>query len=300
MTRASIRAGIVRDDPALINVFERIAGPDQAVLDLHLEGAGVDGNATRADRFAQFVSRIGTTVHAKAKQAAGAKNYPHKLLVEGAGPGSVRVVFRAPDPEMPEGQYAESIVASTVDSDALRLIASIIGNADDISEDSVIAGKIQELPPKGRNALRKAMEGVQTAGWELTGSISQRGFGYSALTLTTQGAARLSKELGSAEPTTRPETLYGSITGSKDIEGLFWFEPDGGREFRAVADDPELRRTIVELQLDHPRVRADFLVFETHSADGETTSRSRTLQRIERAVATHQAALDDADDGGSS
>jgi len=38
MTRMQLRAGIVGQDPALIDLYERIAGPSQAEVDFHLDG----------------------------------------------------------------------------------------------------------------------------------------------------------------------------------------------------------------------------------------------------------------------
>lgn len=292
LAREGMLISVVGDDE-MVGEWHRIAGPEQAVFDIHLAGAGVEDNAASASKFAQFVSRIDSTVHAKARDAAGVRSYSHKLLIQGAEPGSVRVVLRVPEPTIPEGQEVDdSTVASTVDSDALRLVASIIGHGDDISDDSVVISEIQALPTEARKALRKAMEGVQTAGWEIQGSISQRGFGYQEVALTTQGAARLRHELTVTEPVIRTAQLYGKINGTKDIEGVLWFEPEGGKEFRAiVGEDRNLRDKIVQLQLGHPRVRADFTIYESHSPDGTTMMRSRTLEAVELAPRAEQTTI---------
>jgi hypothetical protein len=46
--RASIRAGIVGDDTDLIDIYEREVGPEQAEVDLRLDGPGVENSATNA------------------------------------------------------------------------------------------------------------------------------------------------------------------------------------------------------------------------------------------------------------
>ncbi|MEE6167424.1 MULTISPECIES: hypothetical protein [unclassified Mycolicibacterium] len=287
-----------RGDGTLISEWHRLVGAEQAVLDLHLTGAGTVGNATRADKFSSFVSNIGNTVQLAARGATGRARYPHNLLVEGAQPGSVRVVLRAPIPKLPKNQQVDDLtLASSVDSDALRLIATIIAHANDVAQDSVLTGAIQALPDEARVPLRKAMTAVQTAGWELRGNISQRGFGYNELALSTQGAARLRAELDAETVTTFTQEMFGRISGSKDIEGLLWFDPEGGREFRAVVEDPDLRRKVVQLQLDHPRVFAKFDVVESRTEGGEEISlrTSRTLRSVSLAPLGEQGAFDEGD-----
>jgi hypothetical protein len=283
-------------DEALISEWHRLVGAEQAVLDLHLGGAGVLGHATRADRFASFVTNIGSSVQKAAREATGRRSYPRNLLIEGAQPGSVRVVLRAPVPELPPHQEVDdATIASTVDSDALRLIATIMGHADDLAQDSIVSGAIQALPAVARVPLRKAMTTVQHSGWELWGTISQRGFGYNELKLSTLGAARLRVDLDASVERSYTEEMFGRISGSKDIDGILWFDPEGGREFRAVVDDPQLRRRVVQLQLDHPRVFARFDVIESHGGGGEEVSLrvSRSLRSVSLAPLGHQSSIDD-------
>jgi hypothetical protein len=162
--------------------------------------------------------------------------------------------------------------------------------ADDLQQDSIITGAIQSLPPAARIPLRKAMGDIQKAGWEIQGSISQRGFGYNDLSLTTQGAVRLRQELAAKAERSYTEEMFGTITGSKDIEGIFWFNPEGGKEFRATVEDLKLQRDVVRYQLDHPRVFARFQVFESHTAGAEEVlvRRSHTLQHLSLAPRSEQ------------
>ena len=86
ITRMQLRTGIVGDNAQLIDVFERIAGPDQAEVDLHLEGPGVDVHATNAHYFAQFVSGVSEAVKETAKARLGKGRYSEHLLIEGVDP----------------------------------------------------------------------------------------------------------------------------------------------------------------------------------------------------------------------
>ncbi|MFN3007393.1 hypothetical protein ACK12G_29350 [Mycolicibacterium wolinskyi] len=287
----------VSDDPDFVSEWHRLVGSEQAVLDLHLGGPGVVHNMTRADRFASFVSHLATTVQRAAREATGRKRYPRQLLVEGVQPGSVRVVLRAPAPVIPRNQAVDDLTAaSTVDSNALRLVATIIAHANDPAHDSIVTAAVQSLPVPARIPLRSAIDQVQGTGWEIDGSISQRGFGYSELNLTSQGATRLRLELDAKAEKKYTEDMFGRISGSKDIEGIVWFTPEGGSEFRArVADDSNLRRRVVEYQLDHPRVSARFNVVETHVGGADRTSirTAHILQGVSLAPTGTQASLDD-------
>jgi hypothetical protein len=289
----------VADDEDFISEWHRLIGAEQAVLDLHLGGVGAQGNTTRADKFAYFISNLSSTVQRAAREVTGRKRYPRHLLVEGVQPGSVRVVLRAPVPRLPPTQAVDPLtVASTVDSDALRLVATIMGHASDPAQDSIVTAAIQSLPPTARVPLRTAMDHVQSAGWAIRGSISQRGFGYSDFELTSQGATRLRIELEARFDKTYTEEMYGRISGSKDIEGILWFTPEGGTEFRArAADDARLRRSLVEYQLDHPRVFARFDVVESHAAGNERTSvgTSRVLRTVRLAPLGTQSSIDESD-----
>ena len=97
----------------------------------------------------------------------------------------------------------------------------------------------------------------------------------------------MERQLGQALPKKTHATVYGRITGTKDIEGVLWFHPEGGvREFRAAIDDDQLRRRTVEYQIDHPRVRADFDVYQSLPPGDDTVIRtSRTLTDL--ALAPH-------------
>ena len=200
ITRMQLRTGIVGDNAQLIDVFERIAGPDQAEVDLHLEGPGVDVHATNAHYFAQFVSGVSEAVKETAKARLGKGRYSEHLLIEGVGPGSVRVVLRAPSPPADDSQpnIDPSILASTVDSDALRSIAAVLSHASSEEDDSPLIAQLHDLPPTARRGLIRAARTTSEAAWSIKGSIRQRNIGASEVLLTPQGAQRLQQSLSAA------------------------------------------------------------------------------------------------------
>src|SRR5262245_2221174 len=119
-----------------------------------------------------------------AKARVGRQRYRDNLLIEGATPGSVRVVLRVARPGIPEGQTVDAAtVATTVDSDALRTVASILVHASDPDLDTPLAAEIAELPMKARTALKRVANASQQGGWGVRGSIRQRQVGAADLEL---------------------------------------------------------------------------------------------------------------------
>lgn len=152
------------------------------------------GNHTH--QFTRFVSGISEAVKETAKARAGRKTYRENLLIEGATPGWVRVVLRVATPMIPKGQTVdEETAASTVDSDALRTVASILALASDPDLDTPLAAEIAELPIKARTALKRVAHASQQGGWAVRGMIRQRRVGAAGLELTNDGATRLRIEL---------------------------------------------------------------------------------------------------------
>jgi hypothetical protein len=289
--RASLYASI-GGDPDLLAVWREETAPAQAALDLHLAGEGVDDHATNARQFAGFVAGVSTAVKATVKDRLGRRAHTEDLLIEALQPGSLRVVLRARDPITDDPTITEP--GSTLDSDALRGIASVLMHAGDDTDDSPLTAELGRLPAKARQGLRRAARSIAQAGWDIAGAVTQRGYGYGELALTARAARALERQLGQALPQKTHATVYGQITGTKDIEGVLWFQPEGGgREFRASIDDEQLRRRAVEYQIDHPRVHAVFDVYESLPPGDDTIIRtSRTLTNLTLAPTGEQGTLD--------
>ncbi|NDJ91791.1 hypothetical protein [Mycolicibacter kumamotonensis] len=282
--RESIRVGIVGNDADLIDIYEREVGPEQAEVDLHLAGPGVERNAANARQFSLFVSGISDAVKETAKARAGRKRYRDNLLIEGATPGSVRVVMRVATPELPEGQTVDDdTAASTVDSDALRTVASILAHASDPDLDTPLAAEIAELPIKARTALKRVANASQQGGWAVRGMIRQRRVGAADLELTNDGAVRLRIELEVAQEKRRREHRVGTIDGFRWSLGTLYFRPDDGPAFTAGVMESRVAQEVTGLMNDPElRVMADFDVVESYLPGDQTRSRvSRVLTRIQ-------------------
>lgn len=289
--RASLYASI-GDDLDLLAVWREETAPEQAALDLHLTGEGVTDHATSARQFSDFVAGIAAAVKATAKDRLGVRSHTEDLLIDALQPGSLRVMLRARDPIAADPTITGP--GSTIDSDALRGIASVLIHAKDTTTDSPLTAELGHLPTAARQGLRRAARSAAHAGWDIAGALTQRGYGYSHLALTARAARALERQLSQALPQKTEATIYGQITGTKDIEGLLWFTPEGaGREFRAHITDEDLRRRAVEYQIDHPRVRAGFDVYESLPPGDDTIIRtSRTLTSLDLAPADQQGVFD--------
>ncbi|MEX3755543.1 hypothetical protein ABFW00_06840 [Mycobacteroides abscessus] len=279
----SIRAGIVRDNTKLLDIFEREVGPEQAEIDLHLAGPGVEHNAANARQFSRFVSGISDAVKETAKARVGRSRYRDNLLIEGATPGSVRVVLRVATPEVPQGQGVDDeTAASSVDSDALRTVASILAHASDPALDTPLAAEIAELPIKARTALKRVANASQHGGWTVRGMIRQRRVGAADLVLTNDGATRLRIELEVAQEKRRRETRTGTIDGFRWSLGTLYFDPIDAPAFTAGVMESRVAQLVTSL-MDDPslHVSADFDVVESYLPGDQTRSRiSRILTGI--------------------
>lgn len=279
----SIRAGIVRDDAELINIYEREVGPEQAEVDLHLDGPGVANSATNARQFSLFVSGLSDAVKETAKARAGRKSYRDNLLIEGATPGSVRVVLRVAKPVIAKGQTVDdSTAASSIDSDALRTVASILVHASDPDLDTPLAAEIAELPMKARTALKRVVNASQHGGWGVRGSIRQRRVGAANLELTTDGAMRLRLELEQAQEKRRSERRVGTIDGFRWSLGTLYFDPLDAPPFTAGVMEGRVAQAVTGLMNDPSlRVSATFDVVESFLPGDQTRARvSRVLTDI--------------------
>jgi hypothetical protein len=112
--------------------------------------------------------------------------------------------------------------------------------------------------------------------------------------LTKDAPGRALSRAEFLDPLFEASGLAGHKLCTKDIDGVLWFTPEGGgREFRASIDDEQLRRRAVEYQIDHPRVRAVFDVYESLPPGDDTIIRtSRTLNNFTLAPTGEQATLD--------
>lgn len=297
MARSSILMGVVGDDPHLLQVFEEETGPEQVELDLHLDGAGVIGHSTNALAFSTFVSRLAEAVKETAKDIAHFPRYNAGLLIEGATPGSVRVVLKAPTPPTTQDLPPTTSVSS-VDSEALRRIARVMTLAsepeDEAPDDEPLNAAIQQLPIKARTKLKSAAEQAIKTDWEIDGSIRQRHFGRDRVELSPRGANRLRTALLSAHEEFTTERAFGTVDGLKHSLGVMWFKPEvASRSFQATVAEDLMLSHVAELAADpDQRVLA---IFDTYSSflgtSGSVVKKSRLLRSITLASAHEQHEL---------
>lgn len=283
MMHGSILAALSESDTEMIDVWDQEAGPEQAEVDLHLGGPGVEGHTTNAKLFAELVSGISQAVKETAKHRAGKGRYSEGIVIEGATPGSVRLVLRAPKPRIDSGQTADAATsASSVDSDALRSVAAILTHASDPDPNSPLLAEIADLPLKAREGLKRIAATSKKAGWTIDGTLRQRRLGRSPIAFTSDGAARLVREIDARVERRETITVTGTIDGFRRSLGTLYFAPEQGSIFQAAVIDEDVANRVTEL-FARPDliVEAEFDVVESQLPGSAAGSRkSRVLDAI--------------------
>lgn len=284
---SQLYAGTVQGRPELEQIWAEEMAPPQARFAVRLTEGSVAGHTAPADKFALFVTGVADATKSISRKRLDRKIYHSPVLVRAIAPGSVRVVLevqRHENDEHPDsmGEF------STVDSQSLRQVAAILGQADDMSDDSTLTAQIRPLSGSARKALRRAAKQIAQQHWHVEGRIEQRGFAPADIALSPAGASRLSVELTNEAIEPKPATIYGQVVGTIDIEGIVWFKPEGGKRFRAVAIDQEVAQAALRLQQGHPRCRAEFVVYESLSSAHDVLRRSWELQSVVPAPAPQQ------------
>lgn len=287
MLRGSLYARIARD-PLKAKIFREETAPEQVMLDLHLDGKGVAEHATSAARLGAFIQRISEATKETAKHLAGTHGHPQNLLIEGVGPGSVRVILRVPSiPVDPKKPVHPEISTDSVDSTALRKIAAtftLASSADaPTSEDDPLLGMIQHLPAAARESLRGAAGEAVKAGWEIHGTVQQRRKPELEVIVTKRGADRLRSALKFTPSEPHSEPLLGTLDGFRWSEGIAYFQPDGATRPFAVAlvADDVLARVAKLADQRNREVRAVIQTFTEVTPSGTTGRTSRIMLEVE-------------------
>lgn len=279
---------LVRSDSDLRILREETA-PEQALLDMHLSGSGVEGHSTNAQRFATFVRRVSEATKFVAREFANASTYSERLLIEGVGPGSVRVVLRVPDSGGAQVERLEDSNVESADSAALRLVSRVFTNASAEEGDSALVAQVHELPQGAQRALKSAATVVLRSGWQVDGELLRRRQPIEEMRLTKDGAARIHDAVKFSPGSPEREVRVGSWDGHRTSRGIAYFTPDdgqGGPFSAAVRDDDLLRRIawICSQRDDHGHqvtVRAVFDRFAEDAEAGVSSRHSRALREFE-------------------
>lgn len=282
-------SGTIQGDPAAERIWVEETAPEQVELDLHLEGAGVRGHATRADKLATFVAGVNDATKAIVRDRLHLSALNRNLLIQGLSPGSVRVVLRANTPLDGDGKHVPlsgtSQFAASPDSEALRTIARLFTNAS--SSAPAVGSDVRDLPIKARRGLLRATSAMRTAGWDIAGQIRQRGLGSTDVAFTQAGAAQLASELKIYQYDTESAWAIGTIDGFRRSLGSLYFTPAGTKSPLAVnVSDADTLAAAARLAADeHAVVRA--LIETVRALSGEESTRvtaSRSLLQIQRAA----------------
>ncbi|MCQ4150246.1 hypothetical protein [Rhodococcus qingshengii] len=300
-----IYAGLVSGSEELEEVWQEETSPEQAELDLHLTGPGVVGHSTRADHLADFVSGINTAMKAIARERLGLKSHPRNLLIEGATPGSVRVVLRAqagpaPNPKTDDNPMpGTERQATNVDSEALRTIARLFTNASDPDGQPSVLAEVRDLPPAARKAIRRSVIASRKGEWEIDGLIRQRTLGASPIAFTKDGARVLEQELKQHDYESVVRWSTGTIDGFRRSLGTFYFTPNiGERSFAVSVHDSAVLAKAAALAADEGiQVRVQIeTITATDGPEKDRTTTSRLLLDIKRAEDSgKQTSMEDAE-----
>jgi hypothetical protein len=277
-------------------VFREESAPEQVLLDMHLSGPGIKGHATSAQSFATFVRRVSQATKFTARDIAGTAAYAERLLIEGVGPGSVRVVLRVPDTVKSQTETFDASDVESADSSALRLIARVFTNAsaDEGEGEVALVAQVHVFPQSAQRALKSAVTEVLRAGWEVHGELLRRRQPVEEMNLTNAGAAKLHRAIKFSPGAPEREVRVGSWDGHRTSRGIAYFAPNdgqGGPFSAAVRDDNLLRRIawIGSQRDEHGEqvtVRAVFDRFAEDAESGVSSRHSRALREFESLTAT--------------
>lgn len=255
---------------------------DQTELDLHLTGATVVNHTTRADWLGLFMNRTSQAVKELAKGIAGRERHTPGLLVEGPGPGSVRVTFRSP-PHSKRLGIVPGTEVETLDGKALHQFASLFLLAED--EEELLDASVRQLRGGARRALRSVGQSVIDSSWSIEGSLAARGRDLQPVIITPTGASRLVKAVGEEAAVTEPERIEGAVDGWTWSKSVMDFQPRRGRAFRAVVP-PDLQEEVAAIvgQPQHDAVGTFQVTTSYPSGDFSYQRKSYVLKGIAAAT----------------
>lgn len=294
LVRQSLHASIPETASHLHDVYQTEVAPEQVQLDLHLSGDSVKNHSTNANVLGDFISHLSDAVKETAKAIGDKRAWSNNILVSGVQPGSVHVVLQVPDQKRPANSGTPAMVdESSLDSRAVRAIALTMSAASDDDAESEDEMVIAQIPKQARRALRLAAKDVKRAGWDIEGSIAQRGKGIDSIRLTHRGADRLVTSLAGVEEVTEPKQVFGEVDGVKNSLGqVFIVAEPGGSLTLSSTDDKKLAEAARLAAEPGTRVKVSFEETRLLDAGGVALPAvSRTLTRLERSP--HEASYED-------
>ncbi|WP_147441716.1 hypothetical protein [Mycetocola lacteus] len=287
MARRSLEA-LAQDNETLTKALFSLKNKSQSELDLHLEGGSVFGHETDAEPFANFIRAISDACKEVAKQALGRERRKSTLRILAPAPGSVHLVLKVPAPAENGVQSEQVTRTPTADSRSLDMIARVLARSEKASEtaqaDDVLSGLTALLPAKAHIALRRAAEVIGSQNWDIEGQLRSVD-GFSDVSVTSAGAARLLAVLTERVETESKTELIGVIDGHRRSRESLWFSTDSHSSFEAAVPDPELFESVAAAAASNSPVRAVFEVL-TVTGGGKNPTERKIYRLVKMTPAT--------------
>lgn len=228
--------------PELKELVRLVSPKTQADITLRLTGGDIVGHTTSPIRFGEFVKAFAETIKDASKELTGRFRAESDLRVEFAS-GSIIARFIAPEPknDVPEAGHQERVdVGQTAESEALRLIANLFEHAAADPN----ASSIGVIPKRSMGALRRALNRIVDAGWDLESTYRQGYESASSVRVPNQSLALILNLVKAEDKEITTRTIRGKLDGHRESISAVWIEDlDTGEIIRTdVKYDPLLRR----------------------------------------------------------
>lgn len=250
-------------------------------LDLHLNGAGVEGHSTGGRSLGRFLTSLVDATKEVSKSLHGLKRLTTDLQVQ-PGPGSVRIVVSPPVRDVSDAAMARER-GESVEVSGLRKLVSLFAVAsmdDDVTAEDLSAS-MTDLHGKARRAIERLAGSTLKSEYEISGSWQDPRHGRATVSLSLPAAARLRAAASVSTLETDTARFQGEVDGWEWSSSTVKFAPTGARRFRATV--PDSLATIVAqiIALKGQRAEAEFTVVTRYASDsGEVASRGYALTSI--------------------
>ncbi|GAA1029742.1 MULTISPECIES: hypothetical protein [Amycolatopsis] len=216
----------------LDRLLDRVHGPT-SVLDLHVEGPGVEGHTTDVGPLATFLKALDEVVKNVTKSIGRIGRLSSSLRVTPAL-GSVRLIVEPPDAAVAAGALATKR-AEHVEAMGLNRLVTLMNLAQDGEDPTSVdlSAAMHDLSPAARDALARFAKVTREATYELRGSWTDARSGERSVRLSLPAAGRLERAAGDAVRTVDHETIAGTVDGWEWSSSTVRFAPHVGRSFRA-------------------------------------------------------------------
>ncbi|MBB5853966.1 hypothetical protein ACFQ05_11715 [Amycolatopsis umgeniensis] len=237
----------------LNDLAERVNGPT-SVLDLHLDGPGVEGHTTNAGSLAAFLKALDEVIKNVAKSTGRLARFNSALRVTPTL-GSVRLLVAAPDVGAEAGALPTKR-PEPVEEIALRRLVVLMNLAQKHDEptSAVLDAALHDLSSPARDALAKFAKVTRESTYELYGHWADASRGTSEVRLSMPAASRLEHAAGDTVSAVAERTIVGTVDGWEWSSSTVRFAPQVGRAFRASVPEhlaPMVARLVSSPDLEY-------------------------------------------------